>query len=158
MRFSMPGPKPLNVGPLSKSPPGLLFSRPCSLGPPAYCNADLSMKSSTSRRAKVAGRLLLTHEIVQDTSDAFSSVLVSDLARSIYNAESNLLLNGTSGANGFNGINQGTGTLTRAAAIGTTDYDALDVLSKAFVDLRADYFVRPGDHPPRQPGCDPAAA
>jgi HK97 family phage major capsid protein len=70
-----------------------------------------------------------------------SQNLVQELARSIYNAESSLLLNGTVGANGFAGINQVTGTLTRAAAIGTTDYDALDVLSKAFVDLRADYFV-----------------
>ena len=34
-----------------------------------------------------------------------------------------------------------TGTLTRAADIGTTDTDALDTLSKAFVDLRSDSFV-----------------
>ena len=52
-----------------------------------------------------------------------------------------LLLNGTAGANGFAGINHVSGTLARAADIGTTDVDALDVLSKAFVDLRSDFFV-----------------
>jgi hypothetical protein len=31
--------------------------------------------------------------------------------------------------------------MTRAADIGTTDQDALDTLSKAFVDLRSDFFV-----------------
>jgi HK97 family phage major capsid protein len=61
--------------------------------------------------------------------------------RHLLGRQSNLLLNGTTGANGFNGINHVTGTLTRAAAIGTTDVDALDVLSKAFVDLRSDFFV-----------------
>jgi hypothetical protein len=85
------------------------------------------------RPAEVAGQLLLTHEIVQDAGDAFAQNLVADLARSSYKAESNLLLNG---ANGFNGINQVTGTLTRAAAIGTTDVDALDVLSKVFNSSR----------------------
>jgi HK97 family phage major capsid protein len=89
----------------------------------------------------VAGRILLTHELVQDAGDAFARNLVAYLARSLYNAESALLLNGTTGANWFAGIKQATGTLARAAAIGTTDVDALDVLSKAFVDLRSDFFV-----------------
>ena len=100
-----------------------------------------TIKEQYIRPAKVAGRLLLTHELVQDAGDAFSNNLVADLARSLYNAESNLLLNGTVVANGFAGINNVTGTLTRAAAIGTTDIDALDVLNKAFVDLRSDFFV-----------------
>ena len=91
--------------------------------------------------SKVAGRVLLTHELMQDAGDAFGNSLVAELARSMYNAEGNLLLNGTTGGNGWPGINQVAGTLTRAAAIGTTDVDALDVLSKAFVDLRSDFFV-----------------
>jgi HK97 family phage major capsid protein len=100
-----------------------------------------TVKEQYIRPAKVAGRILLTHELVQDAGDAFAQNLVADLARSLYNSESNLLLNGTTGANGFAGVNQVAGTLTRAAAIGTSDYDALDVLSKAFVDLRNDFFV-----------------
>jgi Phage capsid family len=88
-----------------------------------------------------AGRILLTHELVQDAGDAFAQNLVSDLARSLYNATSALLLNGTTAGNGWPGINQVTGTLTRAAAIGSGDIDALDTLSKAFVDLRSDFFV-----------------
>ncbi|HJT94143.1 MAG TPA: hypothetical protein VJ777_19785 [Mycobacterium sp.] len=63
----------------------------------------------------------------------FANNLVAELARSMYNAESNLLLNGTTGANGFNGINHVSGTLTRAADIGTTDVDALDTLSRRWV-------------------------
>jgi hypothetical protein len=54
----------------------------------------------------VAGRVLLTHEIVQDARDAFALTIVAELARSVYNAESNLLLNATVGANGFAGVNQ----------------------------------------------------
>ena len=100
-----------------------------------------TIKEQYIKAAKVAGRVLLTHEIVQDAGDAFAQTLVAELARSVYNAESNLLLNGTTGANGFAGINQLTGTMTRAADIGTTDTDALDTLSKAFVDLRSDFFV-----------------
>jgi hypothetical protein len=53
---------------------------------------------------------------------------VSDLAHSLYNSESALLLNGTMGANGFPGINHVSGALTRAADIGTSDTDALDTL------------------------------
>jgi HK97 family phage major capsid protein len=61
---------------------------------------------------------------------------VTDLARSLYNAESNLLLNGTTGANGFAGVNQVAGALTQAIGSDT----ALDCLSKAFVALRNDFF------------------
>ena len=93
------------------------------------------------RPAKVAGRFLATHELIQDAGDAFGQHIVTDLARSIYNASNNLLLNGTTGVNGFAGINHVSGTLTRAADIGTTDTDAMDTLSKAFVDLRSDFFV-----------------
>jgi hypothetical protein len=100
-----------------------------------------TIKEQYIRPSKVAGRLLLTHELVQDAGDAFGNALIADLARSTYNAESNLLLNGTVVANGFAGINNVVGCLTRAAAIGTTDIDALDVLNKAFVDLRSDFFV-----------------
>ena len=100
-----------------------------------------TIKEQYIRPAKVGGRLLLTHEIVQDAGDAFGNALVADLARSLYNAEGALLLGGTTATNGFNGINNVTGTLTRAAAIGTTDVDALDVLSKAFTDLRTDFFA-----------------
>ena len=100
-----------------------------------------TIKEQYIKAAKVAGRILLTHEIVQDAGDAFAQTLAAELARSVYNAESNLLLNGTTGANGFAGVNQLTGTMTRAADIGTTDEDALDTLSKAFVDLRSDFFV-----------------
>jgi hypothetical protein len=100
-----------------------------------------TIKEQYIKAAKASGRVLLTHEIVQDAGDAFAQTIVAELARSVYNAESNLLLNGTTGANGFAGINQLTGTMTRAADIGTTDTDALDTLSKAFVDLRSDFFV-----------------
>jgi hypothetical protein len=50
-------------------------------------------------------------------------------------------VNGTTGGNGFAGINNITGILTRAADVGTSEVDALDTLSKAFVDLRSDFFV-----------------
>jgi hypothetical protein len=63
------------------------------------------VKENYIRPAKVAGRINLTHELVQDAGDAFPGHLVTDLARSLYNAESNLLLNGTTGANGFAGVN-----------------------------------------------------
>jgi hypothetical protein len=92
------------------------------------------------RPAKAAGRVNLTKELVADAGDAFANNLVGDLARSVYNAESNLLLNGTTDANGFNGINQVPGTLTRVANP-VEDVDALDTLSRAFVDLRSDFFV-----------------
>jgi Phage capsid family len=100
-----------------------------------------TVKEQYIRPSKVSGRILLTHELVQDAGDAFAQNLVSDLARSLYNATSALLLNGTTAGNGWPGINQVTGTLTRAAAIGSGDIDALDTLSKAFVDLRSDFFV-----------------
>jgi hypothetical protein len=89
-----------------------------------------------TRFSKVAGRILLTHEIIQDAGDAFAQNLVADLAASVYNAENNLILNGTVGANGFAGINQVSGTLTRTLGTDT----ALDCLSKAFQDLRQAFF------------------
>jgi hypothetical protein len=95
-----------------------------------------TIKEVYTRPAKAAGRILLTHELVQDGGDEFASSLVADLARSVYNTESNLILNGTVGANGFSGINQLSGTITRA--IGTDS--PLDCLSKAFTDLRAAFF------------------
>lgn len=92
------------------------------------------------RPAKVAGRFLATHELVQDAGDAFAQMLVTELARSVYNAESNLLLNGTTGANGFAGINNVSGTLTTALDSANSE-SPLDTLSRAFVALRNDYFV-----------------
>jgi HK97 family phage major capsid protein len=86
------------------------------------------------RPAKVAGRLLLTHELVSDAGDEFAGRLQAELARSIYNAESNLLLNGTTAGNGFNGMV--SGTLTRAVGSDTP----LDAMNKAFADLRVDFF------------------
>lgn len=129
--------------------PGVAWFRHDSNGAEAAYTAEGASKPDLTpviteqytRFSKVAGRILLTHELVQDAGDAFSQHLVSELARSLYNAESNLLLNGTTGGNGWNGINHVSGTLTRAADIGTTDVDALDTLSKAFVDLRSDFFV-----------------
>ncbi len=91
------------------------------------------------RPAKVAGRVNLTRELVADAGDEFANNLVADLARSIYNAESDLLLNGTVDANGFDGINQVSNTLLRTANP-VDDVDALDTLSRAFVDLRSAYF------------------
>jgi HK97 family phage major capsid protein len=87
--------------------------------------------------AKAAGRINLTHELVQDAGDEFTSRPVTDLARSLYNTESNLLLNGTVGANGFAGVNQVSGALTQA--IGSDS--PLDCISKAMVALRNDFFV-----------------
>lgn len=129
--------------------PGIAFFKHTANSTEAAYTAEGATKPDISptvtetyvRPSKVAGRLLVTHELAQDAGDAFSNMLVSELARSLHNAESNLLLNGTTGANGWPGINQVSGTLSRAADIGTTDVDALDTLSKAFVDLRADFFV-----------------
>ena len=56
------------------------------------------------RPAKVAGRVNITHELLQDAGDEFSTLLTADLARSVYNAESNLSLNGTSGTTGSTGL------------------------------------------------------
>jgi Phage capsid family len=89
-----------------------------------------------TRPAKVAGRVNITHELLQDAGDQFGGHLQTDLARSVYNAESNLLLNGTTGSNGFNGINNVSGVLTQAIGSDT----ALDCLSKSFVALRNDFF------------------
>jgi hypothetical protein len=125
--------------------PGISYFRHDSNGVEAGYTAEGATKPDLTpvvteqyvRPAKVAGRINLTHELVQDAGDAFSSKLVTDLARSLYNSESNLLLNGTVGANGFPGINQVSGALTQAIGSDT----ALDCLNKAFVALRNDYFV-----------------
>jgi hypothetical protein len=95
-----------------------------------------TVKEQYVRPAKCAGRLLMTHELVADAGDGFAQNLVADLARSVYNAENNLILNGTAGGNGFNGINQLSGTITRTIGSDT----ALDCLSKAFTDLRQAFF------------------
>ena len=41
---------------------------------------------------RFAGRVNLSHELLQDAGDEFANHLVADLARSVYNSESNLLL------------------------------------------------------------------
>jgi HK97 family phage major capsid protein len=124
--------------------PGIAyFSHTANAAEAAY-TAEAGTKPDTTptvtenyiRPAKVAGRVNLTHELLQDAGDQFAGHLQADLARSVYNAESNLLLNGTSGANGFNGVNQVSGTLTQA--IGSDS--PLDCLNKAFVALRNDFF------------------
>jgi hypothetical protein len=89
-----------------------------------------------TRPAKVAGRVNITHELLQDAGDQFGGHLQTDLARSVYNAESNLLLNGTTAGNGFVGINNVSGALTQAIGSDT----ALDCISKAMVALRNDFF------------------
>ena len=123
---------------------GIAYFRHDSNGAEAAYTAEGTLKPDLTpviteqyvRPAKVAGFIELTHELVQDAGDEFAGRLVTDLARSVYNAESNLLLNGTTGANGFNGINQVSGTLTQAIGSDT----ALDCLNKAFVALRNDFF------------------
>jgi HK97 family phage major capsid protein len=90
-------------------------------------------------QARQGGRRVnLTHELMQDAGDAFSNNLVSELARSMYNSESNLLLNGTTAGNGFNGINQVSGTLTTRLG---TDESPLDPINRAIVALRNDFFI-----------------
>ncbi|HEY2402443.1 MAG TPA: phage major capsid protein [Steroidobacteraceae bacterium] len=124
--------------------PGIAYFRHDSNGAEAAYVAEAGTKPDLTpvvteqyiRPAKVAGQINLTHELVQDAGDAFASHLVTDLARSLYNAESNLLLNGTTGANGFAGVNQVSGTLTQAIGSDT----ALDCISKAMVALRNDFF------------------
>jgi hypothetical protein len=124
--------------------PGIAYWRHDSNGVEAGYTAEGALKPDLTpvvteqylRPAKVAGRINLTHELVQDAGDAFSSKLVTDLARSLYNSESNLLLNGTVGANGFAGVNSVSGALTQAIGSDT----ALDCLNKAFVALRNDFF------------------
>jgi hypothetical protein len=123
---------------------GVAWFRHSSNGAEAAYTAEAALKPDLSpviseqytRFSKCAGRILLTHELVQDAGDAFANNLVADLARSVYNAESNLILNGTVGTNGFAGINQVSGTLTRT--LGTDS--PLDCLSKAFQDLRTNFF------------------
>ena len=88
------------------------------------------------RPSKVAGRVNITHELLQDAGDQFAGYLQTDLARSVYNAESNLLLNGTTGANGFNGVNNVSGVLTQAIGSDT----AIDAINKAMVQLRNAFF------------------
>ncbi|OBK12593.1 hypothetical protein A5636_11290 [Mycobacterium asiaticum] len=128
--------------------PGIAYFRHDSNGAEAAYVAEGATKPDLTpviteqyvRPAKVAGRINLTHELVQDAGDAFANNLTADLARSVYNKESNLLLNGTTGANGFAGVNQVSGTLTRALDSANSE-SPLDTLSKAFVDLRQDFFV-----------------
>lgn len=96
------------------------------------------------RPAKVAGRIELTKEVIADAGDQFVSMLVADLTESTYNAEANLFINGTSAANGFDGLLNASGTQARAADIGgtgATDVDALDTLNKAMIDLRSKYLT-----------------
>jgi HK97 family phage major capsid protein len=124
--------------------PGIAYFRHDSNGAEAAYVAEGATKPDLTpvvteqyvKPAKAAGRINLTHELVQDAGDEFTSRLVTDLARSLYNTESNLLLNGTTGANGFNGINQVSGALTQA--IGSDS--PLDCISKAMVALRNDFF------------------
>jgi HK97 family phage major capsid protein len=124
--------------------PGVAYFRHDSNGAEAAYVAEAGTKPDLTpvvteqyiRPAKVAGQINLTHELVQDAGDAFASHLVTDLARSLYNSESNLILNGTVGSNGFAGVNQVSGSLTQA--IGSDS--PLDCLNKAFVALRNDFF------------------
>jgi capsid protein len=89
--------------------PGVAYFRHDSNGAEAAYTAEGATKPDLTpvireqylRPAKVAGRINLTHELVQDAGDAFANHLVTDLARSLCNSESNLLLNGTTGTNGF---------------------------------------------------------
>jgi hypothetical protein len=104
--------------------PGVAYFRHDSNGAEAAYVAEAGPKPDLTpvvteqyiRPAKVAGLINLTHELVMDTSDAFAGHLVTDLARSLYNQESNLLLNGTVGANGFAGINKFPDRLLRHSA------------------------------------------
>jgi HK97 family phage major capsid protein len=124
--------------------PGIAYFRHDSNGAEAAYTTEAATKPDLTpvtseqylRPAKVAGQINLTHELVSDAGDAFASHLVTDLARSLYNAESNLLLNGTVGSNGFAGVNQISGTLTTTLGTDTP----LDCLSKAMVALRNDFF------------------
>lgn len=128
--------------------PGVSYFRHLSNGAEAAYTPENTLKPDISpdidnvylKPAKVAGRVELTHEMMMDAGDEFSSKLIADLARSLYNAESGLLLNGTVSANGFDGINSVSGTLTTAYS-STTDTDQLDTISKAMVALRADFFT-----------------
>jgi hypothetical protein len=83
----------------------------------------------------------VTDKLLTDANE-FGGHLVNDLARCVYNAESDLLLNVTVGANGFAGINQISGTLSRAVA---TEENPIDTLIWAAADLRSDFL------PPRSP-------
>ena len=124
--------------------PGIAyFSHTTDANPPTYVaeggtKPDLTptVTENYIRPSKVAGRVNITHELLQDAGDEFSAHLVTDLAREIYVAESNLILNGTTAANGFNGINQTSGVLTTAVGTDTP----LDALNKSFVALRNQFF------------------
>ncbi|HZU46170.1 MAG TPA: phage major capsid protein [Mycobacterium sp.] len=108
---------------------------------PGALKPDLSPSISEVyvRPAKVAGRCLLTKEVIADAGDQFVNMLVADLTESTYNAEANLLINGTSASNGFDGLLHVSGTQTRAYNA-TNDTDALGTLNKAMVDLRSSFF------------------
>ena len=84
---------------------------------------------------KIAGTVEATLEILQDHEE-FADFLPTELARSVYNAESLYLLQanyaGGPTSTAFTGLLAISGTLTRTVA---TD-SPLDALSKAFVDLR----------------------
>jgi len=128
--------------------PGMAYFRHDSNGAEAAYTAEGALKPDLTpviteqyvRPAKVVGRINLTHELVQDAGDAFSANLVADLARSLYNSESDLLLNATKSANGFDGVNQVSGTMTRALDTASSE-SPLDTLQRSFVDLRQDFFV-----------------
>jgi hypothetical protein len=90
------------------------------------------------KASKVAGRFLASHELIVDAGDEFAGMLLNDLSRAIYVAESDLILNGTTASNGFNGFNNTSGTLTYAAAAGETP---LDTIQSAMVAMRNDYFI-----------------
>jgi Phage capsid family len=89
------------------------------------------------KAAKFAGMARITHELLTDASE-FGGHLVNDLAMSLYNSESDGLLNGTVGTVGFNGINQISGTLSRAVA---SNENPIDTLILAAADLRSDFFT-----------------
>ncbi|MCV7399777.1 phage major capsid protein [Mycobacterium fragae] len=91
------------------------------------------------RPAKIAGLCRLTKEVIADAGDQFVNMLVADLTESTYNAEANLLINGTAASNGFDGLLHVSGTLSHAYNA-TTDVDALGALNKGFVQLRQSFF------------------
>jgi Phage capsid family len=127
------------------SGPGVAWWRHDSNGAEAAFTAEGATKPDISpvvseqftRASKIAGRYLATHELIQDAGDAFGQHLTVDLTRSLVNASNNMLLNGTTAANGWNGINNVSGTLTQAQGSDTP----LDAINKAMVQLRNDFFV-----------------
>jgi HK97 family phage major capsid protein len=127
------------------SGPGVAWWRHDSNGAEAAYVAEGQTKPDISpvvseqftRASKIAGRYLATHELIQDAGDAFGQHLTVDLSRSLINASNYMLLNGTTAANGWNGINNVSGTLTQAQGSDTP----LDAINKAMVQLRNDFFV-----------------